>query len=262
MTPTDALVELFERLGENDGAVAFVSDHELSQWPDAAVTTMKRHCLLTKSRPAASAVCPGCERDCVMPVDTLPATTNATSAFIVCDKRSDINRVAVSADRLAQWQCSVDAVVAFVAAALGLRRSTSPADAAALRVIGMASGNKRVQVLCLRLAGELALVAGGNEVPLADLIEYRDGAYLLDEKRVRLLVDAATPADPRYTPSNARREARKLDTQAMYKDWQKAYRDLARKRPAMADTWYAQQIARTAIAKGRDADTIRKKMKL
>jgi hypothetical protein len=38
---------------------------------------------------------------------------------------------------------------------------------------------------------------------------------------IRQLVDSATTADNRYTPTNARREVRKLDTQAMYESWQK-----------------------------------------
>ena len=72
--------------------------------------------------------------------------------------------------------------------------------------------------------------------------------------------DAATTADNRYTPSNAKREARKVDTQAMYKDWQKAYRDLVKKRPNMPETWYATQIAKLPVAKGRSAGTIKKNM--
>jgi len=78
---------------------------------------------------------------------------------------------------------------------------------------------------------------------------------------IRLQVDAATTADKRYTPSNARREARKLDTQAMYESWRKAYCALKNSRPKMSDVWYSLQIAKLEIAEGRDADTIRKHMK-
>jgi hypothetical protein len=73
--------------------------------------------------------------------------------------------------------------------------------------------------------------------------------------------DSSTTADERYTPSKARIEARKLDTQAMYASWQKAYRASREKRPDMGDVWYSQQIAKTDIANGRDAETIRKRMK-
>jgi hypothetical protein len=75
------------------------------------------------------------------------------------------------------------------------------------------------------------------------------------------MVDSATTADPRYTPSNAKREARKLDTQAMYEAWRKAYRDLKKKRRNMTDVWYSQQIAKQGIAANKRAETIRKHMK-
>ena len=47
----------------------------------------------------------------------------ASGSFVVCDKRDDINRVEVSAERLRQWRCGAEAVGAFVVKALdcGLR---------------------------------------------------------------------------------------------------------------------------------------------
>lgn len=74
------------------------------------------------------------------------------------------------------------------------------------------------------------------------------------------MVDAATTADPRHTPSTAKRDARKIDTQATYASWQKAYKALRKKRPNESDAWYSQQIAKTPIAQGRDASTIKKHM--
>ena len=71
----------------------------------------------------------------------------------------------------------------------------------------------------------------------------------------------AATADPRYTPRNSRREARKLETQARYKSWRKKYRDLKKRRPNMSDVWYARQIAGQEISAGRSADIIRKHMK-
>jgi hypothetical protein len=235
-----------------------VSAEELREWPVAAVVAMKSQKLLAKARPAVSVVCPGCEQECVMSVNTLPAGTRSPESFVVCDKRSDINRVPVSAKRLMQWRCDADAVCGFIAASLGLRRSDQhPADAGLLN-IGVASGDRRSQMLCLQSKSDLALVAAGNAVPFAELVGYRDGEYSVDGDMIRQLVDSATTADPRYTPSNARREARKLDTQAMYEDWRKAYRDLKKQRRNMSDVWYSRQIAKMDIANGRSADTIRR----
>jgi hypothetical protein len=261
MTPQAALIELLARVGARNGAAVLVSDEDLKEWPSAAVAAMKSQKLLAKARPASSVVCPGCERECVMPVHTVPAGPLGPASFIVCDKRSDINRVRVPAALLTQWRCDAEAVAGFIAASLGIRRSVERPDSAALLKIGMVTGDKRSQMLCLQANSELALVATNDSVPLADVVSYREGEYALDGAVIRRLVDTAPTADPRYTPSNAKREGRKLDTQAKYKSWQKAYRELTGRKRNMSDVWYSQQIAKTDIAKGRSAETIRKHMK-
>lgn len=263
MTPQATLIELLGRVGASQGAAILINDDELNLWPSAAVAAMKTQRLLTKARPASSAICPGCERDCVMPVHVLPAEgKRPVCAFIVCDKRSDINRVAIPLTKLTQWQCSADAVCGFIAASLDVRRSDKQNSGAGLIEIGVATGDKRSQMLCLQANGVLTLVAGSNPLPLVELVEYHDGAYSLDSAMVRQLVDGATTADNRYTPSNAKREARKLDTQAMYASWQKEYRALKKKRPKMSDVWYSKQIEKMDIANGRSFSTIKKHMLL
>jgi hypothetical protein len=169
--------------------------------------------------------------------------------------------VPVSAERLKRWRCDADAVCGFIAASLGLRRSDQhPADAKLLN-IGVASGGRRSQMLCLKTDSALTLVVGTDAVPLAELVGFRNGEYSVEAAMVRELVDLATTADPRYTPSNAKRAARKLETQATYEGWRKAYQNLRKQRPHMSDVWYSQQIAKQEIAAGRDAETIRKHMK-
>ena len=261
MKAIDALLELLGRVGACRDAAVLVNDEELLQWPGAAVKAMKSQRLIVKARPASSAICPGCESNCVMPVHTLPTTTNKPSSFIVCDKRSDINRVPVHPGQLIQWQCNADLVSGFVASSLGLRSPKRQTDSADRREIGIVCGEKRSQMLCLEASGTLTLVIGSSKVPLAEFIEFHKGAYSLDASQIQRLADSATTADDRYTPSNARREARKLDTQAMYENWQKVYRELRREKPGMSDVWYSLKIAKMEIAKGRDADTIRKQMK-
>ena len=102
MTPRDALVELVERVGARHGAAVLIGEEEVRQWPADAVSAMKSHRLLTRARPATAVVCPGCEEDCVMPVHALPAGPRGSASFIVCDKRSDINRVALASEHVAQ----------------------------------------------------------------------------------------------------------------------------------------------------------------
>lgn len=262
MTPQATLIELLGRVGASQGAAVLVNDDELSQWPTEAVAAMKTQHLLAKARPATSVICPECERNCVMPVHVLPGEGRRPArAFISCDERDDTSRVPIPLTSLTQWQCGVDAVCGFVAASLGLRRSDKQSSSSGLFEIGIATGGKRSQMLCLQANGVLALVAGSNPLPLVEAVEYHSGAYSLDGTMIRQLVDAATTADNRYTPSNAKREASKLDTQAMYASWQKEYRALKKKRPKMSDVWYSKQIEKMDIANERNFSTIKKHMK-
>ena len=127
--------------------------------------------------------------------------------------------------------------------------------------IGLAAGDTRRHMLCLRTHEDVALMAGDATVPLADLVDFDRGNYAIDANAVRQFIDSTTTADPRYTPSTVRREARKLDTQDRYESWRAAYRTLTKRHPKMSDVWYARKIARQEVAAGFTADTIRKHMK-
>jgi hypothetical protein len=262
MTPQTALIELLDRVGASLGAVVLVNDDELNRWPGAAVTAMKAQKLIKKASPAISAICPGCESECAMPVYALPSTAGASVSFIVCDKRSDVNRVPIAADRLTQWQCSMDSVCGFIATCLGLRHNNKLTDSVGLREIGIATGKKRCQMLCLQANGVLTLVAGNNKVPLAELIEFHDGKYSLDDTMICRLVDVATTADKRRTPSDVKRESRKLATKAVHESWKKEYSKLKKTHPNMSDLWYSKKIAKMPIANNCKAETIRKNMKM
>lgn len=261
MKAIDALLELLNRVGACQDRVVLVSNEQLHQWPAVAVKAIKSQKLIARTRPASSMICPACESQCVMPVHSLPAPTGKASSFIVCDKRSDINRVHVPADRLIQWQCNADLLSGFVASCLALHHNTKRIDDVGRHEIGVVIGNKRSQMLCLEIKDTVNLIIGHSTAPLAEFIEFHDRSYSLDVKRIRQLVDSSTTADERYTPNNARQEARKLDTQSMYERWRKEYRALSKRRPEMSDRWCSQQIARMEIAQGRDAETIRKHMK-
>jgi hypothetical protein len=262
MTPLDALVEVLERVGAGHGA-ALVSEEELSRWPAEAVRGLKAHKLLVKASPASTVVCPGCEQECTMPVHSVSVGTGKAASFIVCDKRDDINRVAVSSERLRQWRCGAEAVGAFVALSLGLRSESQRkvGAVAGLWEFGLVAGKKRSQMVCLSAGGALELVAGQNAVPLTELVRFGTEGYSVDSEAIRQLVDAATTGDSRHTPSNARREARKLKTQALHERWRKEYRALKQRRPGMSDVGYSKLIAKMDIAKGRSAETIRKHLK-
>ncbi len=185
----------------------------------------------------------------------------ASFSFTICDKRDDINRVEVPSERLKQWRCGAEAVGAFVARSLGLRSGSQRKADAGLWELGLVKGRRRSPMVWLRAGEALELVAGGNAAPLSELVRFGAEGYSMDSESIQELVDSATTGDPRYTPSNVRREARKLETQALHERWQKEYRTLKKRRPAMSDVWYSREIAKTGIAHQRSAETIRKHMK-
>jgi hypothetical protein len=145
------------------------------------------------------------------------------------DKRNEINRVAVFTDRQGQWWCSAKTACEVVAASIGARRSEKGAVSSSLWHIGMVTGGKRGQMLCLPADGDLIVVTGNSAVHLAKLVAIGEGANSLDGARVHQLVDATTTIDNRYTASNAGQEAPKWDKQALNKCWQKAYQILRHK---------------------------------
>jgi len=188
MTPHAALIELLARVGACRGAPVLVNDDELSLWPGAAVAAMKAQKLLAKARPAASAICPGCERDCVMPVHTPPAT-GAPASFIVCDKRGDVNRVPVPIGKLEQWQITGGLIADALARLLGLTRTATQAMDGGQWHIGVLKGKKRNSPVALLAGDNLTLSLAGHAVPLVDVLGIEKNTLALDKAALIRLVD-------------------------------------------------------------------------
>jgi len=259
MTPLNAFVEVLARIAAS--REVFLTEAELDQWPARAVLAMKAQHLIAKAAPAISAICPGCEENCAMPVETVPVRSAPPALFVVCDKRSDINRVAIPAGQLAQWQASMVGVGKFIAENLAMRWQGTTVMSGDVLEIGIVKAARKSQMLCLRSTRGLVLVAGTSELPLIDIVAFADGRYLVDSELVDQLVNNSTTSDARYTPSNARREAGKLNTKARIESWRKEYRRRKKRHPDRSDRWCAIQISKMDIGEGRSSETIRKNMK-
>ena len=258
MSPEAVLLDLGFRAGASPSREVRVEARELARWPREAVAALKSQKLLRKAQPARGTVCPGCGMQCAMPVER---GTGPTTPWVVCDKRSDINRVPVSTDRLAQWRTSTDTLGRFVADGLSLRWRGRRAEGGRVMELGIAAGGKTGRMLSLRFEGELALTAGSGRLALSEVLRYGEGGYRLGETRIRRWMEASATQEGPIKASQVRREARKLDTQERHKTLQKAYRTLKREKPGMSDVWYARQIARSGLGGGLRPGTIRKNMK-
>ena len=189
MTPRAVLTELLDRVAAQQGKAVLLGTYELAQWPAEPVTTLKSQRVITKARPAASTVCPGCERECAMPVDRLYGTGRTPSAFVVCDKRSDINRVAVPISQLEQWQASGDSIADLLARLLGLQRSGADAASEGRWEVGVFKGAKHAGHLVLQASNGLTLELAGHSIPLSEVLAFEGDSFKLDERALTRRVD-------------------------------------------------------------------------
>jgi len=189
MKPEEALSELLGRLGASRGEPVLIIEQELSDWPAQAVAAMKSHKLLVKARPASSAVCPGCEQECVMRVYTLTDDMRGPASFTVCDKRDDINRVPIPASLLEQWQCSGLAIADLLANLLGLRRPDTGDRSVGRWEVGLFKGKKQSSHLVLVADGGLTLRLAGHSIELADVLTLEGIGFKLDKQTLVRLVD-------------------------------------------------------------------------
>ncbi|MEJ1381086.1 MAG: hypothetical protein RPT95_08995 [Candidatus Sedimenticola sp. (ex Thyasira tokunagai)] len=255
MPPNSLLSELlgrFQALGESSLLIGF---DEVQCWPEGALNTLLETGLIAPASPAKTTICKRCEEECSMRVRIIPG--DHPRAFIMCEEHG---REPVDLKELQQWQLTQGQLARWIADTLSLRFSGKRLDGGKLLELGLVSGKKRAQMLCLHTDGELALVAGSNRIPLVDAVQLIDEASSLDADLIRQLVDSTT-GDARHTPNTARREVRKLETAAIHEQWRKEYRALKKKRPNMSDIWYSQQIAKMECANGKQPETIRRQMK-
>lgn len=261
MNTDNPLEVVLNRLGWRDPAKAvYFHWDEVRHWQEGALDALLASGIVKPAEPLTTVSCNSCDEDChAVEVQTFPAQNGQPARPVI---RCAMGIVKVDIRRLAQWKSSIAYSSQFIAQSLNIRHKGQNTDTG-LWEVGMMQGEKSFQMLGLQqIKNELNLTIGDAKIPLIELIYYQDGKYALNAAMIRQYVDNAKPADPRYTPSNLKREISKSNTQAMYAEWQKKYRDLFIKHKSKkSDTWYSQQIAKLAIAQGRSADTIKKHMK-
>jgi hypothetical protein len=179
---------VLDRLAAAGGEVAQFSEHELAKWPAAALARLKAEGLLAKGPPADAVVCPGCEEDCTMPVESDTTPSGTLRAFVMCDKRDDVARVAIARDLLEQWTSSPERVADVLARLLGIRRSGSESTARRWDV-GVLKGAKHSAHVVLGIENELRLTIAGHSLPVADVLELGDKGLSVERRALLRCVD-------------------------------------------------------------------------
>ena len=219
MTPQAWLSELLARLAASRGDAVYVSDDELAGWPHDLVVNLKSSRMLMRASPAASAVCPGCERACAMSVEVLPDDGHGAAAFIVCDKGIGFNRVAVSLAALERWKTSGELLADCLSRLLHFESRSRGADAVNRWSLGMLEGKKHKDRLTLHAGdGLLTLAVAGYKVVLDEVLTFKKQAIWLDRAVLLRCVDQPTgkvaaeaeSADERRTRLQALAEKERL----------------------------------------------------
>lgn len=259
MTLDGILGDLILRISSKDNGT--VSWEQVREWPEGALEVFQDAGWINTVEPAKSVTCPGCEDNCFMPVHVSPMLPGKPArAFVACDRRDDMGKIPIPLNNLQQWQITENQVALWVANQLRLKGKPKKDKETRSFLIGDIQGKKQSGRLELVFVEPVSLKASGHFLPLNEIVYFENNELQIDRKAIFNVVDRL-PVKDRYNPSIARRESRKLDTQEMYKSWQKEYKKLKRKRPTMSDVWYSQQIAKMDIAQGRNAETIRKEIK-
>jgi len=259
MTLNDVLQDLIERLDSNENHP--ISEEQIREWPENAVAIFQDAGWIKPLPPAKSVECPGCEENCCMPVHSIPPKNGQPSRnYVACDRRDDMGRIPIPPDMLEQWQITEYPVARWIGRTLGLKGKAKKDKESGAIHIGNVQGKNRNSLLKWVPGPPVSLQASGHSLWLIDVIQFKGSQIQVDQAAIMRMVDRPPPADG-YSPSTAKREARKLNTQALHMDWQKAYRKLKKDKPGKSDSWYAQEISRMNIAQGRKSETIRKNMK-
>ncbi len=189
MTPLTALIEILNRIGANNGSSIFINCQELSEWPIDVVKAIKAYGLLTQAPPATRTVCIGCEQSCSMPVNVLTNQTDTPTAFVVCDKRDDINRISIPLNHIEQWQASGYSLANMLSKLLELPISGTNAVNSARWEIGVIRGTKHSSHIILTADNKLILSTAGHQLALNELLSFVNKTIKIDKPKILRAVD-------------------------------------------------------------------------
>lgn len=245
------------------GGNAYISFDMAQAWGGGALDVLVQQGLLKPASVAHSVECHGCEERCYSDVVRQSSSTGNVRAFVVCevpDRQEEMGRVPIAVERLQQWQSSSNLLAQFIAGKLGLDSSQIQAGSDGSYRLGMLRSSHGRRWATLKVA-PLALEVNHHSSPLVELLFVEGSEVVLDDAHIQHMLTFQVDARGKeYVPNTEKRESRKLDTQAMYQEWRDTHAELQRKHPGKDKAWYARKIARLEVARGRDYETIRKRL--
>lgn len=216
-TPGAGLAELIARLGAAPGRALALSADELQQWPADVVAALKAHAVLRPGKPGDTAVCPGCERACVMVVQQPIRPGRPAAAFIVCDRRDDIGRVPLAPTHLERWRVDGQTLGDALAALLGSGACHPVPSASFTFRLGLVAGQAGKAPVLLRCDGTDGVVVevAGHGLDLAAVLTIQGDRLVLDARRLGRCADAPAGGTALAAETSAQRTIRLLARKAV-----------------------------------------------
>ncbi len=201
MTGSELLEYVLTNLSNTDKFLC--SADEISAWPKEAVDHLIKAGLIESAPPTLIIDCDGCEQNCLMEVNVLPAQNKLPArAFISCDKRDDIGRVPVDFDRLQRWQITTESLAKLIAKLIGINASPYQQAGTKNWWIGIVRGKKNKSELILD--GEnLSFNVAGHNIDVVDLLSFKAEKLELDKDKLINLVNA--PKSSKRTPADRKK---------------------------------------------------------
>ena len=123
----------------------------------------------------------------------------------------------------------------------------------------------KVRVGYLRFSATVppSLKVSVHAIPSAEVVTFEGNSRSIDRAAILGRVDLSPlhASAGHYESSTARRDTRKLNTEALHQSWYQAYRIFKRKHPDKSDVWCSRQMAKTHNEPGPRAETILRQMK-
>ena len=192
MTVNESLGRLLARLSCRGGEVLTLDADDVSDFPKEHFELFVKHGVLQEIADARNVVCDGCDERCDRPVQIYRANNiSPARAFVSCELRDDVGRVAVDFERLKQWQMTERQLAEMVRDLIGQTSQSVVKDGALWR-LGMVDGGKHKAQMSLQFDGDVVVVSGGHKVPLMELLSFDKGGLKIDLKKIKKMVNEPT----------------------------------------------------------------------
>lgn len=236
-------------------------------WHNQSLRLLLDNNLLKPTSTTLSIQCQGCEKHCN--INVIPFEyPNKTKYYAACDDpfmHGEMGRMTIPAEQLIQWEISIKQVAVVIARLLGLPDDISyKANQKNIDLGSLKSKTGRKSIV-LNIE-PLSLMINQNELPISDLLYFdlsKSEKLEFDIERVNYVLNLKqAKATKSYYENTSKQDQRKANTQAMYADWQEEAVKLSKQNPGKGNNWICAKIAKTALAKGKSAETIRRNINI